>query len=91
MEGVTGPAVRNYELGLRTPRAQHLETPARALRVNPAALAGYGLETSRDALEVLFRLEEGFGARPEADNGGVRVVVDPSTPGAQKLDAAVRA
>ena len=87
---VTESAVRNYELGLRTPWPQHLEALARALGVDPAALTDYGIETSRDALEVLFRLEEGFGARPEADDGGARVVVDPAAPGAQKLDAAVR-
>ncbi|OUO58563.1 hypothetical protein B5F74_10325 [Collinsella sp. An271] len=91
MAGVTESAVRNYELGLRTPRPQHLEALARALGVDPAALVDYGLETARDALEVLFRLEEGFGARPEVDAGGARVVVDPAAPGAQKLDAAVRA
>ena len=91
MAGVTESAVRNYELGLRTPRPQHLEALARALGVDPAALTDYGLETSRDALEVLFRLEEGFGARPEADDSGARVVVDPAAPGAQRLDAAVRA
>lgn len=59
--------------------------------MDPAALADYGVETVRDALEVLFRLEEGFGARPEADGDGARIVVDPDAPGAQKLDAAVRA
>ena len=91
MAGVTESAVRNYELGLRTPRPQHLEALARALGVDPAALADYGVETVRDALEVLFRLEEGFGARPEADGDGARIVVDPDAPGAQKLDAAVRA
>lgn len=72
MAGVTESAVRNYELGLRTPRPQHLEALARAFGVAPAALADYGVETARDALEVLFRLEEGFGARPEADDGGAR-------------------
>ena len=91
MASVTESAVRNYELGLRTPRPQHLEALARALGVAPAALADYGVETARDAIEVLFRLEEGFGARPEADAGGARVAVDPAAPGAQKLDAAVRA
>ena len=69
MAGVTESAVRNYELGLRTPRPQHLEALARALGVAPAALADYGVETARDA----------------------RVAVDPAAPGAQKLDAAVRA
>lgn len=91
MAGVTESAVRNYELGLRTPRPQHLEAIARALGVDPAALADYGVETARDALEVMFRLEEGFGARPVADDRGARVEIDPSGPGAQKLDAAVRA
>lgn len=91
MAGVTEFAVRNYELGLRAPRPQHLEALARALGVDPAALTDYGVETARDALEVLFRLEEGFGASPEADAAGARVVVDPAAPGAQKLDAAVRA
>ena len=91
MAGVTESAVRNYELGLRTPRPQHLEALARALGVAPAALADYGVETARDAIEVLFRLEESFGARPEADASGARVAVDPAAPGAQTLDAAVRA
>lgn len=88
---VTESAVRNYELRLRTPWPQQLEALARALGVAPDTLADYGVGTARDALEVLFRLEEGFGARPEADDGGARVVVDPAAPGAQKLDAAVRA
>lgn len=35
MAGVTESAVRNYELGLRTPRPQHLEALARALGVDP--------------------------------------------------------
>ena len=83
MAGVTEFAVRNYELGLRAPRPQHLEALARALGVDPAALTDYGVETARDALEVLFRLE--------ADAAGARVVIDLAAPGAQKLDAAVRA
>ena len=70
MAGVTESAVRNYKLGLRTYHPQHLEALARALGVAPAALADYGLETARDALEVLSRLEERFGARPEAGPRG---------------------
>lgn len=82
MAGVTESAVRNYELGLRTPRPQQLEALARALGVAPDTLADYGVETSCNAPEVLFRLEEGFGTRPEADAGGARVAVDPAAPGA---------
>ena len=62
-----------------------------ATDINDEAAVANLVETARDALEVLFRLEEGFGARPEADAGGARVAVDPAAPGAQKLDAAVRA
>ena len=91
MVGVTESAVRNYELGLRTSRPQHLEGSARALEADPASPVDYRVDTARDALEVLFRLEEGFGARPEADGDGALVVVDPDAPGAQKFDAAVRA
>ena len=69
MAGVTESAVCNYELGLRTPRPQQLEALARTLGVALDTLADYGVETSRNALEVLFRLEEGFGARP-ARRGG---------------------
>ena len=91
MAGVTESAVRNYELGLRVPRPQHLEALARAIGVDPATLTDYGVEAARDALGVLFRLAGGFGARPEADAAGARAAVDPAAPGAQKLDAAVRA
>lgn len=41
MAGVTEFAVRNYGLGLRAPRPQHLEALARALGVDPAALTDY--------------------------------------------------
>ena len=91
MAGVIEFAVRNYKLGLRAQRPQHLEALARALGVDPAALTDYRVETAHDALEVLFRLEEGFGARSEVDTASAQVVVDPVAPGAQKLDAAVRA
>lgn len=76
---------------LRTRRGLLQRELAEMTGVTESAVRNYGLETSRDALEVLFRLEEGFGARPEADAGGARVAVDPAAPGAQKLDAAVRA
>ena len=67
MAGVIEFAVRNYKLGLRAQRPQHLEALARALGVDPAALTDY------------------------RDTASARVVVDPVAPGAQKLDAAVRA
>lgn len=46
MAGVTESAVRNYELGLRAPRPQHLEAPARALGVDSAAPGAQKLDAA---------------------------------------------
>lgn len=46
MAGVTESAVRNYELGLRTPRPQHLEALARVLAVDPAAPGAQKLDAA---------------------------------------------
>lgn len=73
MAGVTEFAVRNYKLGLRAQRPQHLEALARALGVDPAALTDYRVETAHDVLEVLFRLEEGgvlYDVQPKEKSGG---------------------
>lgn len=94
--GVSEPTVRKYlrepDLSERPPAVGRApESPLLVNLIQIQIHADYGVETARDAIEVLFRLEEGFGARPEADDGGARVAVDPAAPGAQKLDAAVRA
>ena len=53
MAGVTESAVRNYELGLRTPRPQHLEAIARALgAVSVTATIPVAME-----IESLFRID----------------------------------
>lgn len=46
MAGVTEFAVRNYELGLRAPRPQHLEALARALGVDPVAPGAQKLDAA---------------------------------------------
>ena len=94
MAGVTEFAVRNYELG-SAPRGRSTwrRSPGRSAS---CALTDYRVETAHDALEVLFRLEEGLGARAEADTAGARVVrprrarCPEARRGGQGVDAEVR-
>lgn len=65
--GLSDSAVRNYELGKRTPGTAQLEALAEALAVPTAALLDWVVETPREAMELLYRLEESFGLVPLAD------------------------
>mgnify|MGYP000873395494 CR=1 FL=1 len=89
--GVTESAVRNYELGLRTPGGPQLEAIARVLDVVPESLADIGPDTARGALEMLFRLEGEMGFRPIETEDGIGVAVDPKVEGSQKLSQALKA
>lgn len=89
--GVTESAIRNYELGLRTPSESQLEAIARALDVAPESLADTGLVGARGALEMVFRLEGEIGFRPVETEDGIGITVDPKVEGSQKLSQALRA
>lgn len=89
--GVTESAIRNYELGLRTPSESQLEAIARALDVAPESLADIGPESARGALEMAFRLEGEMGFRPSEAEGGVGIAVDPKVKGSRKLSQALKA
>lgn len=89
--GVTESAIRNYELGLRTPSESQLEAIARALDVAPESLADVGPESARGALEMAFRLEGEMGFRPVETEGGIGIAVDPKADGSRKLSQALRA
>ncbi|MCI1810562.1 MAG: helix-turn-helix transcriptional regulator [Olsenella sp.] len=89
--GVTESAIRNYELGLRTPGEHQLEAIARALDVAPESLADVGPESARGALEMVFRLESEMGLRPVETEDGIGIAVDPKVEGSQKLSQALKA
>lgn len=89
--GVTESAIRNYELGLRTPSKYQLEAIARALDVAPESLEDIGPESARGALEMAFRLEGEMGFRPVETEGGIGIAVDPKAESSQKLSQALRA
>ncbi|WP_448983979.1 helix-turn-helix domain-containing protein [Olsenella uli] len=89
--GVTESAIRNYELGLRTPGESQLEAIARALDVAPESLADIGPESARGVLEMVFRLEGEIGFRPVETEDGIGIAVDPKVEGSQKLSQALKA
>lgn len=89
--GVTESAIRNYELGLRTPSESQLEAIARALDVAPESLADIGPESARGALEMIFRLESEIGFRPAETEDGIGIAVDPKAEDSQKLSQALKA
>ena len=86
--GLSEPAIRNYELGNRTPDRGQLEKISRALGVTPDSLVRYEIESAKDVLGVLFQLEDEFGLVPQ--EGGT-LGIDPKSKNAQKLDAAIKA
>lgn len=61
---MTESAVRMHELDLHTPNQEMLEKIAKALDVRAEALEDYEINTAREALEALFRLEDAFGLTP---------------------------
>lgn len=74
--GLTESAVRNYELGLRTPSDEQLDAMAEAMGVASEALRDIRVESAREALEVLFRMEETLGLYPVESDGAMGLAID---------------
>lgn len=74
--GLGDAAVRLYELGKRTPSDEILTRVAKTLGVSVEALMNLSPSTDREALEMLFRLEEEHGCRPRALGEGISVSFD---------------
>lgn len=61
MCGLSEPAIRNYELGNRTPSAKQIEKIAKALGVSIYAISNPDLGNYHGAAHALFELEEEYG------------------------------
>lgn len=70
--GLTESAVRNYELGLRTPGDGQLA----AMGIAPEALKDIKVDSARKALEVLFRLEGKLDLVPLGDGESIGPAID---------------
>lgn len=88
--GLTDSAIRNYELCNRMPGIEQIESIASALGISPESLREVPLESSRQALELLFRLEEEFGLVPDEIDGELVLRVDERAGKAQKLVQALK-
>ncbi len=64
-----------------------LEEIAKALEVSAGALKDYGVETSRDLMALLLRLEEGYGLVPSEDG---MAWSSPGAPHAPKLAQSIK-
>ena len=82
------PAIRNYELGNRTPSDAQVVRIAKELGIAPQALVPHEMEDARDALGLLFELGDQFGLTPQ-DDGTLRI--DPKAKSSKKLHAAIKA
>jgi transcriptional regulator with XRE-family HTH domain len=89
--GQTDSAIRNYELGNRTPGQEQIRAIADALDISPEALREVPLESSRQALELLFRLDEEFGLEPMEVDGMLVLGFDAEAEKSPKLATALKA
>ncbi len=69
--GMSEPAIRNYELGNRTPSEKQIEKIALSLDVSPFAIANPDLESYIGVMHALFYLEENYGVIPGEINGEI--------------------
>ena len=89
--GLTDSAIRNYELGNRTPGEDQVKGIASALSVAPESLFDVPAATAREALELIFRIDEEFGLKPKEIGGEVVLAIDSSSKKAPKLAQALKA
>lgn len=61
MSGMSEPAIRNYELGNRTPSEKRLDHIAKALGVSRFALSDPDLDSYVGMMHALFYLEDNYG------------------------------
>lgn len=63
--GISEPALRGYELGIRYPKERHVDAMAHALKVRPEAFNTSGIATELAFIHALFNYEEEFRLEPD--------------------------
>ena len=87
----TDSAIRNYELCNRTPGEPQIQAIAATLAISPEVLREVPLESTRQALELLFRLNEELGLVPMEVDGTMVLGFDAEAEKSPKLAAAIKA
>ncbi|WP_322151351.1 helix-turn-helix domain-containing protein [Paratractidigestivibacter sp.] len=65
LSGMSEPAVRCYELGIRKPKPNQLEAMARAMKVRPEAFDTYNVTTPLEFIHALFACEDSMRLTPD--------------------------
>lgn len=73
MAGLSEPAIRNYELGNRTPSDKQIDAIAGALDINPFAISDPDIESYIGVMHTLFALEEEYGAKLVCEPGATYI------------------
>ena len=73
MAGLSEPAIRNYELGNRTPSDKHIDAIAGALDISPFAISDPDIESYIGVMHTLFALEEEYGATLVCEPGATYI------------------
>ena len=71
---LTDAAIRNYELGNRSPSKEQLEKIAQALDCDISALVDHNLNSDFDFIQILFDSENDFKLRPLVEDGTVSLL-----------------
>ncbi|MGI6348309.1 MAG: helix-turn-helix domain-containing protein [Eubacteriales bacterium] len=71
---LTDAAIRNYELGNRSPSREQLEKIAEALNCDSSALLDHNLTTNFDFFQILFDSEDSQKLRPLVEEGTVAIM-----------------
>jgi len=74
--GLSEPAIRNYELGNRTPSEEQLHKVADALEVSYFALANPDIDSYHSIMHILFKLEDEINLRPVDNDGEIVLKID---------------
>lgn len=90
--GLSEQAIRMYELGKREPSSDMIKRIGEALDVAPESLRGIEVNSAREALELLFALNEKYGLTPHVDENGISLALDMrKTAASQKFVFAIQA
>ena len=76
MSGMSEPAIRNYELGNRTPNAKQINKISGALGISPFALANPDIESYLGVMHTLFALEDMYGLHADEIDGTLCLRLD---------------
>lgn len=71
MSGLTDAAIRNYELGNRSPNIEQLRKIADALECDISALINHEPNSILEIMHIIFEYEKDIKFRPLADDGEI--------------------